>query len=102
MEDPMKQKYGAWQNRAFIVAFFVLTGLCWSPLGYGVYGEVVRILGIPYWAVLALVWAAILCLVQWIYLFRTPWAMSDEQLPDLMAQLEAVDTKGPTPQKGNQ
>jgi hypothetical protein len=73
-----------------------------ESLGYGVYGPVVRILGIPYWAVLALVWAAILCLLQWIYLFRTPWSMSDEQLPDLMAQLEAVDIKVPGPPKGNQ
>lgn len=96
----MKPRNGTWQNRAFIVAFFVLTWLCWSPWGYGAYGQVGRILGVPYWAVLALMWAAILCLLQWIYLFRTPWAMNDEQLPGLMAQLEAVDTEVPGPPKG--
>ena len=50
----MKQKSSVWQNRAFVLAFLVLTLLCWCPLGYGAYGPVQRGLGIPYWAVMAL------------------------------------------------
>jgi hypothetical protein len=37
-----------------------------------------------------------------IYLFRTPWSMNDEQLPGLMAQLEAVETEVSGPSKGNE
>ncbi len=91
----MKQTRGAWQNRAFILAFLVLTLLCWCPLGYGSYGPVSRWLGVPYWAVLALVVAAVLFVVEWIYLFRTPMAMNDEELPDVISQLQAVDIQKP-------
>ncbi len=91
----MNQKTGTWQNRAFGVGFLVLTLFCWCPLGYGQYGEVGRILGIPPWAVLAFAFAAALFVLEWIYLFRTPMAMNDEELPGIVSQLEAVDTETP-------
>ena len=50
----MKQRTATWQNRAFLLAFFVLTLFCWCPLGYGSYGPVPRLLGIPSWAVVVL------------------------------------------------
>ncbi len=91
----MKPRKGAWHNRAFIFAFCVLTLLCWSPAGYGTYGPPERFLGVPYWAVLALGWAALLFVLEWFYLFRTSLAMNDEGLPDILAQLEAVDISPP-------
>ncbi len=91
----MKQESGRWRNRAFVFAFLVLTLLCWCPLGYGSYGPVPRWLGVPYWAVLALVVAAVLFVLEWIYLFHTPMAINDEELPDIISQLQAVDIRKP-------
>ncbi len=91
----MKQKNGTWQNRAFVLAFLVLTLLCWCPLGYGSYGQVPRFLGIPSWAVMALGLGAVLFALEWIYLFHTQMAMNDEELPGIISQLETVDTDGP-------
>jgi hypothetical protein len=95
----MKQKTGTWQNRAFIFAFLVLTLLCWCPLGYGHYGPVERIFGIPSWAVMAFGFATVLFVLEWIYLFRTPLAINDEELPGIVAQLESVTTENPVPAK---
>lgn len=88
----MKHKTGAWKNGAFVFAFLVLTLFCWCPLGYGDYGQVERLFGIPTWAVMAFAFAAALFLLEWFYLFRTPMAMNDEDLPGIVAQLESVTT----------
>ena len=93
----MKQYRGPWQNRVFILAFLVLTLFCWCPLGYGNYGPVARFFGIPSWAALALALGAILFVLEWIYLFHTPMAMNDEQLPDIIAQLRTADADPPIP-----
>jgi len=95
----MKQTGGTWQNRAFISAFFVLTFLCWCPLGYGAYGPAPRFLGVPSWAVLALAFGAVLFVLEWIYLFHTRMAMNDEELPDVISQLETVDIDNPVTAK---
>jgi len=95
----MQAKSRTWRNRAFILAFLVLTLFCWCPLGYGVYGEVLLVFGIPYWAVLALGFSAVLFVVEWIYLFHSRLAMNDEELPDIIAQLEMVDTENLVPAK---
>ena len=95
----MNQRGRAWQNRAFVLAFLVLTWFCWCPLGYGVYGPVRSVFGVPSWAVLAWVFAAALFVLEWIYLFLTPLAIGDEELPDVISQLETVDTAGPAPVK---
>ncbi len=91
----MKRRSGTWQNRAFVLAFLVLTFLCWCPLGYGSYGHVPRFFGIPSWAVLALALGAVLFVLEWIYLFHTQMAMNDEELPDIISQLKMVDTEAP-------
>jgi hypothetical protein len=101
MEYPMKQRSGTWQNRAFLFAFSVLTLLCWCPLGYGAYGQVGRVFGIPSWAVWALVWATVLFVLEWVYLFRTRLSMNDEELPSIISQLETVNTDRPSPAKGH-
>ena len=88
-----------WQNRAFVFAFLVLTLLCWCPLGYGSYGPVPRLLGVPYWAVVALAVGAVLFVVEWVYLFHTRMSMNDEELPDIMSQLKALDVENSVPSK---
>ena len=97
--DPMQQTSGTWQNRAFVSVFFVLTLLCWCPLGYGSYGPAGRFLGIPSWAAVALAVGGVLFVVEWVYLFRTQLAVNDEQLPDIISQLKAVDAGHPVPAK---
>ena len=87
----MEQQTGSWRNRAFVVAFIVLTLLCWCPLGYGSYGPVPRLLAIPYWAVTAFVVAAVLFVVEWFYLFHSRLAISDDELPGIISQLESLD-----------
>ncbi len=95
----MKQENGVWQNRAFVFAFLVLTFFCWCPLGYGSYGPVPRVFGIPSWAALALGFGAVLFVLEWIYLFHTKMAMNDEELSDIISQLKSVNTNNPVPAK---
>lgn len=97
----MKQKNRVWQNRAFVFAFLVLTLFCWCPLGYGSYGPVSRFLGVPSWAVTALAFGAVLFVLEWIYLFHTQLTITDEELPDIVAQLKAVDLDRPISAKEN-
>ncbi len=91
----MKQKKSGWLKYFFVVAFVVLTFFCWCPLFYGSYGPSKRILGIPSWAVLAFVFGAVLFVLEWIYLFGTRKAMSDEELPEIISELAAVDADAP-------
>lgn len=93
----MKQQSGTWPNRAFVLAFLVLTLFCWCPLGYGSYGPVSRLLGVPYWAVAALVVGMVLFVLEWVYLFYSQLAMNDEELPEIISQLKTVDTDKPVP-----
>ena len=98
----MKPKTGAWTERAFVLALLVLTLFCWCPLGYGHYGPVGRLFGIPSWAVMAFGFAAVLFVLEWIYLFRTPMAMNDDELEGIVAQLKSVTTESPVPAKEDQ
>jgi hypothetical protein len=86
----MRQKKSAWAKRAFVVAFVVLTSLCWCPWAYGT----VKVEGwefpIPFWAVLAYVFAAVLIGLEWVFLFLSGLAVSDEDLPKILSDLEAV------------
>ncbi len=91
----MKQKKSVWSNRFFVFAFLVLTFFCWCPLFYGSYGPSKRILGIPFWAVLAFVFGAVLFVLEWIYLFGTRRAMSDEELGEVISELASVDAEAP-------
>ena len=87
----MTQKSGLWLNRAFVLAFLVLTFFCWCPVGYGSYGPVDRVFGIPSWAAIALALAAVLFVLEWIYLFFTGMAITDEELPGIMSELQKAD-----------
>ncbi len=91
----MKQKKSVWVNYFFVFAFVVLTFFCWCPLLYSSYGPSKRIFGIPSWAVLAFVFGAVLFVLEWIYLFVTRRAMSDEELGDVVSELANVDAEAP-------
>ncbi len=84
----MNRKRSAWAKRAFVIAFLVLTSLCWCPWAYGTAEG--RMFGIPTWAVVAYICAAVLFLLEWVFLFRTGMAVSDEDLSRIVAELEAV------------
>ncbi len=87
----MKQKSSPWVNRAFILAFLVLTFFTWCPVGYGSYGPVGRVFGIPSWAAIALALAAVLFVLEWIYLFFTGMAITDEEVSRTVTDLETTD-----------
>lgn len=93
----MRQKRDAWRRRAFVVAFLVLTSLCWCPWAYGTVEG--RVLSIPFWAVLAYVFAAALFVLEWVFLFFTGLAVSDEELPSILSDLEAIKADDPAAAK---
>jgi hypothetical protein len=49
--------------------------------------------------VTAVALGAVLFVLEWVYLFHTHLAMTDEELPDIIAQLKAVGTDGTVPVK---
>ena len=87
----MQQKGSVWPKRFFIIALLVLTFCCWCPLFYGSYGAAKRILGIPSWAVWAFAFGVVLFVLEWIYLFFTRRALSDEELPEIVSDLTSTD-----------
>ena len=84
----MNRKKSVWGKRAFIAAFVILTSLCWCPWAYGhITG---RTLAIPTWAVVAYICAAALFVLEWVFLFASGLAVSDEDLPGIISDLKAV------------
>lgn len=81
------------KNTIFLILFFVLTLFCWCPIGYGSYGEVGLIMGMPSWAFIMLLIGALLFVIEWIYLFGTDLALYDEDLEEIMAALEQVNAR---------
>jgi hypothetical protein len=72
----------------FVVAFLLLTSLCWCPWAYGTVTG--RWFSIPAWAVLAYVFAVALFLLEWIFLFLSGLAIDNEELPETLRALEAA------------
>ena len=93
----MNRKKATWARRAFILAFVVLTSLCRCPWAYGTAGG--RVLSISAWAVLAYVFAVALFVLEWVFLFLTGLAVSDENLDSIVSQLESAraDETAPAP-----
>lgn len=89
----MTEKTNNSQQTIFLVLFWILTILTWVPIGYGAYGPVDRILGMPSWAAYALLIGAILFVVEWIYLFNTNLTLTDAKLADILAELAKQNTK---------
>jgi len=77
----------------FLIMFLVLTVLCWCPIGYGSYGEVGLIMGMPSWAFILLLIGVTLFVIEWIYLFWTDLALYDEDLEEIIAALRATTTQ---------
>jgi len=81
------------KNTFFLIVFLVLTVFCWCPIGYGSYGEVGLIMGMPSWAFTMLVIGAVLFVIEWIYLFWTDLALYDDDLDEILDALKAVNTE---------
>ena len=79
------------KNSVFFVVFLVLTVLCWCPLGYGSYGEVGLVFGMPSWAFVLLMVGAVLCAIEWVYLFKTDLALYDDDLEGIITALEKIN-----------
>jgi hypothetical protein len=81
------------KNSIFLILFLVLAVLCWCPIGYGSYGEVGLIMGMPSWAFIMLVVGAVLFVVEWVYLFKTDLALYDEDLEEIIDELKKINQK---------
>lgn len=79
------------KNVCFLFSFIVLTVFCWCPLGYGSYGEVGLIMGMPSWAFIMLLVGAVLFVIEWVYLFWTDLALYDSDLEEIMAALDLTN-----------
>ena len=93
----MSQNTRAWSTRAFLLGFLLLTSLCWCPWAYGTLGG--RVLGIPTWAVVAYGVATALFVLEWIFLFFSGLAISDEKMASTIRQLEAAGEAKDAPAK---
>ena len=93
-----KNSKSPWTMRAYVIAFVVLTSLCWCPWAYGTLTG--RALSIPVWAVLAFVFAAALFVLEWVFLFCSGLAVSDEKLAGIISDLEGVDVDDPAGTEG--
>lgn len=89
----MKSNSKKKMNRVFLIGFLVLTVLCWCPLGYGSYGQVPMIMGMPSWAFYLLLIGAVLFVLEWIYLFMTDLALYDSELEGIIAALRESDNR---------
>ena len=78
------------RHQLFSIVFLVLTFFCWCPLGYGQYGEVPMILGMPSWAFYLMVIGLVLFVLEWVYLFQSDLALYDDDLDRIIAELEQV------------
>lgn len=87
----MSAKANKNKNLGFLMVFVVLTVFCWSPVGYGRYGEVGLVLGMPSWAFYLLVIGALLFVLQWIYLFQTDLALYDRDVEVIVETLKKTD-----------
>ena len=93
----MKQRGGPLLKWVFVSAFLALTFFTWCPVGYGSYGPVDRVFGIPSWAAIALALAAVLFVLEWIFLFFTGVAITDEEVSRAVAKLESTEANESAP-----
>ena len=84
----MSRNRSARAKWAFGLAFAVLTSLCWCPWAYGTLTG--RVLSIPTWAVVAYGVAAVLFVLEWVFLFVSGLAVTDEELPGIISELTAA------------
>ena len=89
----MTQTNRRFKKNVYFILFCALTVFCWCPIGYGTYGPVDRILGMPDWAVITFIISIVFFILQWIYLFQTDLAIHDDELEDIFHQLSELNTK---------
>jgi protein-S-isoprenylcysteine O-methyltransferase Ste14 len=87
----MSAKANKRKKLGFLIVFVVLTILCWCPIGYGRYGEVALIMGMPSWAFVLLLIGALLFVLQWVYLFKTDLALYDRDVEEIVDALRKID-----------
>ncbi|MEX1301018.1 MAG: DUF997 domain-containing protein [Desulfotignum sp.] len=87
----MSAKANKKKNLGFLTVFVVLTVFCWSPIGYGRYGEVGQIMGMPFWAFVLLLIGALLFVIEWVYLFKTDLALYDRDVEGIVDVLRKID-----------
>ena len=78
------------KSKIFLLVFLILTVLCWCPVGYGKYGEVQLIIGMPSWAFFMLVIGALLFLIEWFFLFFSDLALYDKDLDRITQELAGI------------
>jgi len=91
----MSAKANKNKNLGFLMVFVALTVFCWSPVGYGRYGEVGMIFGMPSWAFYLLVIGALLFVLQWVYLFQTDLALYDRDVEHIVETLKKIEMEDP-------
>ncbi len=79
------------------VVLWILAVLTWVPIGYGSYGAVDRLFGMPVWAAIALLIGAVLFLVEWVFLFYSGHALDDEKLFAALKDLQQDLSREVTP-----
>ncbi len=85
----MDKKKGACPEWTFVLAFILLTSLVWCPWAYGT--ATGRTFSIPTWAVVAYGVAAALIVLEWVFLFVSGLAVTDDDLSRIVSELEALD-----------
>ncbi|MFH1134695.1 MAG: DUF997 domain-containing protein [Pseudomonadota bacterium] len=78
------------KEQLFLAIFCVLTFFTWRPLGYGAYGPVDRIFGIPSWAAAAFGLGVLLFILEWVYLFGSRLSLSDDDLTVILSALKDI------------
>jgi len=96
----MNRRKRVWSRWAFLVGFVILTSLCWCPWAYGTLRG--KALDIPIWAVLAYVFAAALFVLEWVFLFLSGLAVTDEDLRRISGELESMDSDDSSAEKGGE
>lgn len=85
----MKRKDNKALSLMFVMAFAVLTFLLWVPV-YGSYGVTGRIMGLPDWAFYALIFAVVLFVLEWIYLFNSNLVIDDDGVVKLLEEFQEM------------
>ncbi|MEW6258962.1 MAG: DUF997 domain-containing protein [Thermodesulfobacteriota bacterium] len=87
---------GGIQKMIWVVVLWTLAVLTWCPIGYGSYGSVGRLFGMPLWAAAALIIGGILFLTEWYFLFHSGYALDDEKLAAVLNDLQQDLSRGVT------
>ena len=89
----MTDKNTSVKKNIYFVLFCILTVFCWCPIGYGTYGPADRIWGVPDWAVITFFISIVFFILQWIYLFQTGLAVTDDELEKIFHDLSKMNTR---------